>query len=90
MDLTQTIFAYPNPFRPSTDFEIRFVNVPPETGLIIMTASGEVVRELVNQGQSQAEVVWDGCNKYGDTVAIGVYPWYTKESGASGKLIIVP
>lgn len=80
-------FAYPNPLRLSTDTEIRFVNVPLNGNITIMTVSGDVVRELVNQGE--AEVIWDGHNQSGNLVASGTYLWFIENTGTKGKLIVV-
>jgi len=80
-------FAYPNPLRLSTDSEIRFANVPLNANLTIMTVSGDIVRELSNDGA--AEVVWDGRNQSGNLVASGTYLWFIEDTGTKGKLIVI-
>ncbi len=80
-------FAYPNPLKLSTDSEIRFVNVPLGANLTIMTVSGDIVRELDNEGE--VEVVWDGRNQSGNLVASGTYLWFVEDTGTRGKLIVV-
>lgn len=65
---------YPNPFNPSTTISFSL----PETGkatLAIYNISGQKVRELVSStlAAGKHNVVWDGCDQYGNSVSSGVY-----------------
>jgi hypothetical protein len=84
--------AAPNPFNPETT--IRFTI--PEDGdvsLIVYDVLGRRVRTLVN-GKKRAdhyEVIWDGSNDQGNTVASGVYFYRLKTASrnASKKMVFV-
>lgn len=65
---------YPNPFNPST----RITFALPEAGhvqLHIYNSFGQLVRTLANRELAQGwhELMWDGRNQNGQTVATGVY-----------------
>jgi flagellar hook assembly protein FlgD len=65
---------YPNPFNPST--KIRFAL--PKAGKVkleIYDLLGNTVRTLVSKEMSAGrhEVLWDGRNQDGHTVAVGIY-----------------
>ena len=66
----------PNPFNPTTT--IRYdLGAPGHVTLRIYNVAGQVVRTLVNEAQSASassfEVVWDGRNDAGVSVASGTY-----------------
>jgi hypothetical protein len=65
---------YPNPFNPETT--IRFeVTAPGKLSLVIFNALGQKVKTLFN-GSAQVgsqQVVWNGTNDAGNSVASGVY-----------------
>jgi hypothetical protein len=65
---------YPNPFNPTTTIQY---DLPKESNvkLVIYNILGQPVRTLVNtkQNASTYNVVWDGKNDLGNTVASGVY-----------------
>jgi cyclomaltodextrinase len=75
---TYSLFQnYPNPFNPTTT--IRFVS--PSNGFVALTVYnilGQKVKELINEYRPMGtyQVVWDGKNNDGATVASGVY-FYT-------------
>ncbi len=73
---------YPNPFNPSTT--IRFsLPVRERVSLKIYDMTGREVRTLLNSEErpvGASEVVWDGRNSAGQTVASGVY-FYTLSWG---------
>jgi len=66
---------YPNPFNPSTTIQFSL----PEPGLVslhIYNMKGELVNTLLNRESynwGHYQLVWDGRNQYGATVASGVY-----------------
>ncbi|MCI0694755.1 pre-peptidase C-terminal domain-containing protein [candidate division KSB1 bacterium] len=65
---------YPNPFNPST--KIRFaLPVSGKVKLEIYDLLGNTVRTLVSKEMSAGrhEVLWDGRNQNGHTVAVGIY-----------------
>lgn len=70
-----TVFQnYPNPFNPSTTISYGL----PETGpvkVIIYNVLGREVKTLVNTNQKAGiqNVVWNGDNNAGHTVASGIY-----------------
>lgn len=70
---------FPNPFSPTTT--IRYVlSVPSRVVLKIFTTTGQEIKSLVNQTQSQGpqQVDWDGTNHDGLRVASGVYIYEIK------------
>jgi hypothetical protein len=65
---------YPNPFNPSTKISFAL----PERGVVqlrIFNGTGQLVRTLMNHEMAQGrhELVWDGRNQIGETVATGIY-----------------
>ncbi|HET6349647.1 MAG TPA: FlgD immunoglobulin-like domain containing protein [Candidatus Krumholzibacteria bacterium] len=72
---------HPNPFNPETTIEYDL----PSTGqvrLVILDASGRVVRTLVNVAQTAGSrsVVWNGRDDAGNAVSSGVY-FYVLDAG---------
>jgi hypothetical protein len=70
--------AYPNPFNPSTTLSYTLAGDGSEVGvrLDVLDLRGRVVRALVAEVQRSGlfyEVIWDGRNEYGHTVASGLY-----------------
>ncbi|NEN24935.1 hypothetical protein G3O08_15650 [Cryomorpha ignava] len=76
------VLNYPNPFSTSTQFVFTLTGteVPDEFKIQIMTISGKIVREIMQQefgpiriGRNFSEYRWDGRDEYGDRLANGVY-----------------
>lgn len=72
---------YPNPFNPSTTISYQ-LSEGTSVRIAIYDLMGREVRELVNGHKSEGtyQVVWDGLNSSGSTVASGVY-LYKMEAG---------
>jgi hypothetical protein len=71
---TDLLAAYPNPFNPSTTIPFQLES-PSRVVLGIYDASGRLVRELENDQLPAGlhELVWDGRDANGSSVATGVY-----------------
>ncbi|WP_297335088.1 C25 family cysteine peptidase [Algoriphagus sp.] len=75
-------YPYPNPFstRVRFVFTVTGSEVPDEIKIQIMTVTGRVVREILQNelgpiriGNNLTEYAWDGKDEYGDQLANGVY-----------------
>ena len=75
-------YPYPNPFSTSVRFvfTVTGMEVPDEVKIQIMTITGRVVREilqnelgLIRIGNNITEYAWDGRDEFGDQLANGVY-----------------
>jgi predicted membrane-bound dolichyl-phosphate-mannose-protein mannosyltransferase len=66
---------------------VTFVSVPIHANLLILTASGNVVRQWVDD--SGEDIIWDGTNQSGNAVASGVYLWFVEGTDVSGKLVVI-
>ncbi|MDF2157196.1 C25 family cysteine peptidase [Algoriphagus sp. CAU 1675] len=75
-------YPYPNPFSSSVRFVFTLTgtDVPDEIKIQIMTVTGKVVREILQNelgpiriGNNITEYAWDGRDEYGDQLANGVY-----------------
>ncbi|QDH77833.1 transporter [Echinicola soli] len=75
-------YPYPNPFSTSVRFVFTVTGaVPPdEIKIQIMTVTGKVVREILQEelgpvkiGNNISEYAWDGKDEFGDQLANGVY-----------------
>lgn len=75
-------YPYPNPFSTSTRFVFTLtgIEVPDEIKIQIMTVTGRVVREILQDeigairiGNNITEYAWDGRDEYGNLLANGVY-----------------
>jgi flagellar hook assembly protein FlgD len=77
---------YPNPFNPSTKITFTvhgsqfIVRSPIPTTLKIYNVRGELVRTLVNEPKRPGirEVIWDGKDEDGNSVASGIYFYQLK------------
>ncbi len=76
------VLNYPNPFTTSTRFVFTLTGSEVPTGMRIriMTISGRVVREIMQNelgplhiGRNITEYAWDGHDQFGDKLARGVY-----------------
>lgn len=76
------VLNYPNPFTTSTQFIFTLTGneVPDEFKIQIMTISGRVVREIMQDefgpiriGRNRSAYRWDARDEYGDRLANGVY-----------------
>jgi hypothetical protein len=78
---TALLAAYPNPFNPSTRLSFELA-APAHARINIFDTAGRLVKTLVNEqrGAGHHEVVWNGQNTAGQSVASGVY-LYRFESG---------
>jgi len=65
---------YPNPFNPSTTFRYG-LSEPAQVSLKVYNMLGQLTRTIVDEQQLEGyhEVVWDGRNEVGATVASGTY-----------------
>jgi len=75
-------YPYPNPFSTSVRFvfTVTGMEVPDEIKIQIMTVTGKVVREILQNelgpiriGNNLTEYAWDGRDEFGDQLANGVY-----------------
>jgi hypothetical protein len=75
-------YPYPNPFSSSVRFvfTVTGVEVPDQIKIQIMTVTGKVVREIIQDelgpiriGNNISEYAWDGKDEFGDQLANGVY-----------------
>lgn len=75
-------YPYPNPFSTSVRFVFTVTGseVPDEIKIQIMTVTGKVVREILQNelgpiriGNNLTEYAWDGKDEFGDQLANGVY-----------------
>ena len=88
-DLKEAI-PVPNPFSPSQDELLKFINLPSQASASIFTLSGELVwsREVMD---TKGAIVWSGVNENGHLVASGVYLYFLESNGESkrGKLVLI-
>jgi hypothetical protein len=75
-------YPYPNPFSTSVRFVFTVTGseVPDEIKIQIMTVTGKVVREILQNelgpiriGNNLTDYAWDGKDEFGDQLANGVY-----------------
>ncbi len=75
-------YPYPNPFSTSTRFVFTLTGsvIPDEIKIQIMTVTGRVVREILQDeigplriGNNITQYAWDGRDEFGDQLANGVY-----------------
>ncbi len=75
-------YPYPNPFSTSVRFVFTLTGaeIPDEIKIQIMTVTGKVVREILQNelgpiriGNNLTEYAWDGRDEFGDKLANGVY-----------------
>ncbi|MBN3582849.1 transporter [Algoriphagus aestuarii] len=75
-------YPYPNPFSTSVRFvfTVTGAEVPDEIKIQIMTVTGKVVREILQNelgpiriGNNITDYAWDGKDEFGDQLANGVY-----------------
>lgn len=75
-------YPYPNPFSTSVRFVFTLTGaeIPDEIKIQIMTVTGKVVREILQNelgairiGNNITEYAWDGRDEFGDQLANGVY-----------------
>jgi hypothetical protein len=75
-------YPYPNPFSSSVRFVFTLTGaeIPDEIKIQIMTVTGRVVREILQNelgairiGNNITEYAWDGRDEFGDQLANGVY-----------------
>jgi hypothetical protein len=75
-------YPYPNPFSTSTRFVFTLTGseIPDQIKIQIMTISGKVVREILQDelgpiriGNNVSSFAWDGRDEFGDRLANGVY-----------------
>jgi hypothetical protein len=66
-----SINALPNPFNQNTTFEIKLPEQAVNTRLQIFDLYGNMINEFDVSGKDK--IVWDGTDRYGQTVACGLY-----------------
>ncbi|MFN3997031.1 C25 family cysteine peptidase [Algoriphagus sp.] len=75
-------YPYPNPFSTSVRFVFTLTGseIPDEIKIQVMTVTGKVVREILQNelgpiriGNNLTEYAWDGKDEFGDQLANGVY-----------------
>jgi hypothetical protein len=87
-------YPYPNPFSTKTRFVFTLTGaeVPDQIKIQIMTVTGKVVREILQDelgpihiGNNISTYAWDGTDEFGDKLANGVYLYrvITKMQGQS-------
>lgn len=88
-------YPYPNPFSTNTRFVFTLtgIDVPDEIKIQIMTVTGRVVREILQDeigpirvGNNITQYAWDGRDEYGNLLANGVY-FYRVITNANGQAI---
>ncbi len=76
------VYPYPNPFSGSTRFVFTLTGsqIPDQMKIQIMTVTGKVVKEILQDeigflrvGNNISEYAWDGTDEFGDKLANGVY-----------------
>jgi hypothetical protein len=82
---------FPNPFNPTTGFEVQLARTA-KVEVQVWNAAGRAVRTLSGEfGPGRHVMVWDGRDAAGEVVAAGVYP-YTLRAGGSvlrGRAVLV-
>lgn len=79
--------VYPNPFDLTLSSIATFTELPENVNLILMTVSGNMVREWHNITGGQ--ITWDGTNESGERVASGTYLWFVENTDLKGKIIVI-
>lgn len=88
-------YPYPNPFSTSTRFVFTLTgtDIPDEIKIQIMTVTGRVVREIlqdeigpVRVGNNITQYAWDGRDEYGNLLANGVY-FYRVITNVNGQSV---
>jgi len=96
-DLVPTVdtFAYPNPYAPARDTEVRIrfdLERPQSVTIRIFDFGMNLVRTLHGQlNPGRRELSWDGTDQNGAVVANGAY-FYTVDTGserARGKILVL-
>lgn len=90
-------YPYPNPFSTSVQFVFTLTGseVPDEIMIRIMTVSGRVVKEIMQDelgplkiGNNITDYAWDGRDEFGDQLANGVYLYkvFLRKNGQNVEL----
>jgi hypothetical protein len=82
--------AVPNPFSPSRDEVLKFINLPSRASASIFTLFGELVWRR-EEADTKGAVIWSGVNEAGHPVASGVYLYLLEANGQTkkGKLALI-
>ncbi len=64
--------AYPNPFRQSTQIEVKGADPASEITVKVYNLKGQLVKNL-HQGKAISSYSWDGLNQKGQPVSSGIY-----------------
>jgi hypothetical protein len=78
---------YPNPFKPNTDGNATFAEIPANSDLVIMSVSGSTIRRWI--ASNSDDIQWDGTNESGNPVSSGAYLWFIEGTDIKGKLILI-
>jgi len=88
------VLNYPNPFSTSTRFVFTVTGdqIPENMKIQIMTISGRIVREIIQEelgpihvGNNITQYDWDGTDEYGARLANGVYLYRVVATKANGE-----
>ncbi|MCB5265989.1 MAG: M20/M25/M40 family metallo-hydrolase [Candidatus Cloacimonetes bacterium] len=72
--------AYPNPFRQSTQIELKGADPASEITVKVYNLKGQMVRSL-HQGKALPVYSWDGLNEKGQAVSSGIYLIRAQQGG---------
>jgi hypothetical protein len=78
---------YPDPFRLNDVQHVTFTEIPDGYALLVVTTTGERVRRW--EHTDGGDIIWDGTNERGESVAPGVYLWYVEELDIRGKFTVI-
>jgi hypothetical protein len=74
--------AYPNPFRQSTQIEVKGADPASEITVKVYNLKGQLVQNL-HQGKAMPSYIWDGLNQKGQAVSSGIYFIRAQQGGKS-------
>ncbi len=89
-----TVSNYPNPFNPETTIAFSLSRDTASLSLYIYNSRGQLIRKLITETpctQGEYQVVWDGKNYAGKSVASGLYFYRvsTPENNKTSKMLLL-